>query len=89
MDMRFDFIFGDWYGISCSFDLIDFVYIILWCMGYSVSWNKFYVGGFIIEYYGCLFSGLYVLQIEINCGFYMDEIIYELMLGFVCFFQDF
>ena len=51
-------------------------------MGYTVSRNKPYAGGFITEHYGNPAAGLHAIQIEINRGLYMDERRYERSHGF-------
>lgn len=70
---RPDFILGDRYGTSCAPLLIEAATRILRDMGYSVSRNKPYAGGFITEHYGRPAKGLHALQIEINRALYMDE----------------
>ncbi|MEJ8473100.1 N-formylglutamate amidohydrolase [Roseibium algae] len=70
---RPDFILGDRYGTSCPTELTDTAASLLQSMGYSVSRNKPYAGGFITEHYGRPVRGLHTLQIEINRGLYMDE----------------
>ena len=42
-------------------------------LGYVVSRNKPYAGGFITEHYGNPAAGLHAIQLEINRGLYMDE----------------
>ena len=51
-------------------------------MGYAVSRNKPYAGGFITEHYGRPAKGLHALQIEVNRGLYMDETRTERHAGF-------
>ena len=46
-------------------------------LGYSVSRNKPYAGGFITEHYGNPAAGLHAIQLEINRALYMDERRYE------------
>ncbi len=46
-------------------------------LGYAVSRNKPYAGGFITEHYGNPAAGLHSIQIEINRALYMDERRYE------------
>ena len=46
---------------------------ILSSMGYLVTSNKPYAGGFITEHYGRPLKGLHALQIEVNRGLYVDE----------------
>ena len=42
-------------------------------LGYSVTRNKPYAGGFITEHYGNPASGLHAVQLELNRAVYMDE----------------
>ena len=42
-------------------------------LGYAVSRNKPYAGGFITEHYGNPASGLHTVQLELNRAIYMDE----------------
>jgi N-formylglutamate deformylase len=51
-------------------------------MGYTVSRNKPYAGGFITEHYGNPAAGLHAIQLEINRGLYMDEKRYQRTAGF-------
>jgi N-formylglutamate deformylase len=46
-------------------------------LGYLVSRNKPYAGGFITEHYGNPAAGLHSIQLEINRALYMDERRYE------------
>ncbi len=87
-DSRPDFILGDRYGTSCNGELTEYACTILRNMGYSVSRNKPYAGGFITEHYGRPASGLHALQIEINRGLYMDEGSHEPSAGFEDLFQN-
>ena len=70
---RPDFVIGDRYGTSASEDLSQLTIEILQDLGYTVSRNKPYAGGFITEHYGRPGRGLHALQIEINRGLYIDE----------------
>jgi N-formylglutamate amidohydrolase len=70
---RPDIVLGDRYGTSCSSQLTDLAARILTCLGYSVSRNKPYAGGFITEHYGQPGRGLHAVQVEINRRLYMDE----------------
>nr|WP_231710471.1 N-formylglutamate amidohydrolase [Roseibium limicola] len=72
-DMRPDFILGDRYGTSCATELVDYAAALLQSLGYRVSRNAPYAGGFITEHYGRPSKNLHALQIEINRGLYMDE----------------
>jgi N-formylglutamate amidohydrolase len=70
---RPDFIIGDRYGMSASQDLSQAAAMLLKEMGFSVTRNKPYAGGFITEHYGRPARGLHAIQIEINRGLYVDE----------------
>ena len=71
--LRPDIVLGDRYGTSCSTELTDFAASLLTGLGYSVSRNKPYAGGFITEHYGQPARGLHAVQIEFNRHLYMDE----------------
>jgi N-formylglutamate amidohydrolase len=71
--LRPDIVVGDRYGTSCGGELTDFVAELLSRMGYAVSRNKPYAGGFITEHYGQPARRLHALQIEVNRCLYMDE----------------
>jgi len=70
---RPDIVIGDRYGTSCASELTDFAAAVLTRLGYSVSRNKPYAGGFITEHYGQPARGLHAMQIEVNRALYMDE----------------
>jgi N-formylglutamate amidohydrolase len=74
---RADFVVGDRYGTSCVGAISDAVEAALTGLGYSVSRNKPYAGGFITEHYGNPSAGLHAIQLEINRALYMDERRYE------------
>jgi N-formylglutamate amidohydrolase len=71
--MRPDIVLGDRYGTSCAGELTDFAARVLSGLGYTVSRNKPYAGGFITEHYGQPARGLHAMQIEFNRSLYMDE----------------
>lgn len=71
--VRPDFIVGDRFGRSCAGALSQTAIAILRDMGYSVTHNKPYAGGFITEHYGRPEKGFHAVQIEINRGLYMNE----------------
>ncbi|WP_425089539.1 N-formylglutamate amidohydrolase [Stappia sp.] len=85
---RPDFILGDRYGTSCAAQLVDAATEALRDMGYRVSRNKPYAGGFITEHYGRPVKGLHALQVEINRGLYMDETKTLKHAGFDALTQD-
>jgi N-formylglutamate deformylase len=70
---RPEFVLGDRYGTSCVGAVSECVEQTLRGMGYMVSRNKPYAGGFITEHYGNPSAGLHAIQLEINRGMYMDE----------------
>lgn len=79
---RPDFVVGDRYGTSCAGQLVDCAISTLRGLGYSVSRNKPYAGGFITEHYGRPSRGLHAVQIEINRSLYMEEGYFKLHSGF-------
>src|SRR5690349_20418344 len=79
---RADIVLGDRYGTSCVGIIADVVDETFRELGYAVSRNKPYAGGFITEHYGNPAAGLHSLQIEINRALYMDERRYERGTGF-------
>jgi len=74
---RADVVLGDRYGTSCVAIVSETIEATLTELGYSVSRNKPYAGGFITEHYGNPSAGLHAIQLEINRGLYMDERRYE------------
>ena len=66
--IRPDFIIGDRFGTSASRGLSEAAVSILSSMGYLVTSNKPYAGGFITEHYGRPLKGLHALQIEVKRG---------------------
>ncbi len=74
---RPEFVLGDRYGTSCVGVVSETVEQTLRSLGYSVSRNKPYAGGFITEHYGNPAAGLHAVQLEINRALYMDERRYE------------
>jgi N-formylglutamate deformylase len=85
---RADFVLGDRYGTSCSPNVTDVVEMTLAELGYSVSRNKPYAGGFITEHYGNPPAGVHTLQLEINRALYMDERQYERSQNFSRLAED-
>ena len=70
---RADMVLGDRYGTSCVPAVSDTVETMLRGLGYAVSRNKPYAGGFITEHYGNPSAGLHAIQLEVNRALYMDE----------------
>lgn len=79
---RADIVLGDRYGASCAPVLTDAVEGVLRELGYSVSRNRPYAGGYITEHYGAPVGGLHALQIEVNRALYMDEATFTRSAGF-------
>ncbi len=69
-----DMVLGDRSGLSCSGLLTDTVDGFLSGLGYRVTRNNPYAGGFTTQHYGDPANGIHVLQIEINRALYMDEV---------------
>ncbi|HEY0566670.1 MAG TPA: N-formylglutamate amidohydrolase [Xanthobacteraceae bacterium] len=74
---RSDIVLGDRYGTSCVAAVAETAEATLKGLGYTVSRNKPYAGGFITEHYGNPATGLHSLQLELNRALYMDERRYE------------
>jgi N-formylglutamate amidohydrolase len=72
-DPKIDFVLGDRFGASCAPSLVAVVERLLGKMGYVVSRNAPYAGGFVASAYGRPPEGVHVLQIEINRALYLDE----------------
>jgi len=79
---RPEFVLGDRYGTSCVGVVAETAEQTLRGMGYTVSRNKPYAGGFITEHYGNPAAGLHAIQLEINRALYMDERRYQRTSGF-------
>jgi N-formylglutamate deformylase len=85
---RPEFVIGDRYGTSCVGIVADCVEVTLRELGYTVSRNKPYAGGFITEHYGNPAAGLHAVQLEINRALYMDERRYERSAHFAALAHD-
>jgi len=70
---RPDIVLGDRHGTSCSAEISDAAEGILVRLGYDVSRNRPYAGGYITEHYGRSAHGVHALQIEINRALYLNE----------------
>src|SRR6202158_4925136 len=70
---RRECVLGARYGTSCVGVVSETVEKTLRTLGYSVSRNKPYAGGFLTEHYGNPAAGLHAIQLEINRALYMDE----------------
>src|SRR5437868_14276983 len=79
---RADVVLGDRYGTSCVTPVAETIEQTLRGLGYSVSRNKPYAGGFITEHYGNPAAGLHAIQLELNRALYMDERRFERSASF-------
>ena len=79
---RPEFVIGDRYGTACVGIVADVVEQTLRGLGYTVSRNKPYAGGFITEHYGNPAAGLHAVQLEVNRALYMDERRYQRIANF-------
>ncbi|MFQ5564199.1 MAG: N-formylglutamate amidohydrolase [Parvularculaceae bacterium] len=70
---RIDFVLGDRFGSACAPSLSSLVEQTLSKMGYRVTRNAPYAGGYVAAAYGRPSDGIHVLQIEINRALYLDE----------------
>ena len=71
-EKRPDFILGDRFGKSCHSETIQIIEAIFQSLGYSVSRNYPYAGGYITEHYGQPDHSIEALQIEINKDLYLN-----------------
>lgn len=86
--LRPDIVLGDRYGASCASVITDSAGQILSRLGYSVSRNKPYAGGFITEHYGKPGVAVHAMQIEVNRCLYMDERTLSPTAGFARLRED-
>lgn len=70
---RCDMVLGDRYGAACAPAVTRLVETRLEAMGYAVTRNAPYAGGYTTEHYGRPAKGVHALQIEINRALYLDE----------------
>jgi N-formylglutamate amidohydrolase len=68
-----DFVLGDRFGSACGPGVTRLVQETLQDMGYRVTLNAPYAGGYTTEFYGRPADGVHALQIEINRVLYLDE----------------
>lgn len=79
---RPDIVLGDRHGTSCTPRLTGTAEAILTRLGYEVSRNRPYAGGYITEHYGQPGDGIHCLQLEINRALYLNERTLEKTAGF-------
>ncbi|WP_434615233.1 N-formylglutamate amidohydrolase [Azospirillum sp. B2RO_4] len=68
-----DIVLGDCFGNACAPAVIDAAEAYLCGLGYAVSRNNPYAGGYTTRHYGRPRQGIHTLQIEIARDLYMDE----------------
>jgi N-formylglutamate amidohydrolase len=83
-----DIVLGDRFGAACSPMAIRLVEQGLRDLGYRVSRNAPYAGGYTTQHYGRPHRGVHALQIEINRALYMDEKTMRLTAGFATLKAD-
>ncbi len=83
-----DFVLGNRFDKSCSYELTHHARSQLQALGYRVGVNKPYAGGHVTEKYGQPQNAIHVLQIEINRKLYLDEKTMEKTAGFEKLRQD-
>lgn len=71
--VRPDIVLGDRFGAACAPALAEYAQQRLEAMGYVVTRNNPYAGGFTTHHYGQPARGVHALQIELNRALYMDE----------------
>jgi N-formylglutamate amidohydrolase len=81
-DRPSDFVLGDRFGAACAGALTARVERELEAMGYRVTRNSPYAGGYTTEHYGRPARRTHALQIEINRALYLDEATLEPAAGF-------
>ena len=79
---RSDIILGDRFGESCSPEIVMLIEKLFQDLGYSVSRNYPYAGGFVTKYYGKPYESANALQIEINRDLYLNPITLDKKPGF-------
>ncbi|MBI4184169.1 MAG: N-formylglutamate amidohydrolase [Proteobacteria bacterium] len=68
-----DFVLGNCFGTSCAAAVVETAERTLAGLGYRVTRNAPYAGGYITRTYGQPADGLHALQVEVNRALYMDE----------------
>ena len=79
---RSDIILGDRFGKSCSSEIVMLIEKLFQDLGYSVSRNYPYAGGFVTKHYGKPYESANALQIEINRDLYLNPITMDKKPGF-------
>jgi N-formylglutamate amidohydrolase len=79
---RSDIILGDRFGKSCSPEIVTLIETLFHDLGYSVSRNYPYAGGFVTKHYGKPCESTNAIQIEINRDLYLNPITLDKKPGF-------
>lgn len=74
---RVDFVLGDCFGVACAPVITAAAEGALKEMGYVVTCNTPYAGGFTTRHYGRPLAGIHALQVEVNRALYMNEASFE------------
>jgi N-formylglutamate amidohydrolase len=77
-----DIVLGDRFGVACAGALTARVEREFEALGYRVTRNTPYAGGYTTEHYGQPAGRAHALQIEINRGLYLDEATLSPTAGF-------
>jgi len=68
-----DIVLGDRFGASCGRNLVNHAEAYFKALGFAVTRNRPYAGGYTTEHYGQPLIGVHVMQVEINRGLYLRE----------------
>jgi N-formylglutamate amidohydrolase len=85
---RSDIILGDRFGKSCSPEIVTLIETLFHDLGYSVSRNYPYAGGFVTKHYGKPCESTNAIQIEINRDLYLNPITLGKKPGFTALARD-
>lgn len=69
-----DMVLGDRFGASCGRNLVNHAESHFKDLGFTVTRNRPYAGGYTTEHYGDPVNGVHVMQLEINRGLYLREV---------------
>lgn len=83
-----DVVLGDRFGGACAPAVARIVERELKALGYAVSRNMPYAGGYTTEHYGRPARGVHALQIEVNRALYVDETTLAPTAGFAALKGD-
>ncbi|MEE9545445.1 MAG: N-formylglutamate amidohydrolase [Rhodospirillales bacterium] len=76
-DKRVDMVLGDCHGAACLPGITAAAETALAEMGFVVTRNSPYSGGYTTRHYGKIANRVHALQIEINRALYMDELAFQ------------